>query len=152
MEDTFHITVNPVNDPATVDSQIVTVDEDGTLSITFTAHDPDLPDVHTVGFRITDATDHGTLVPLGPVSHDGSGTYTQQFRFTPSANYNGADGFQFKFMEWTGFDSGTNFTGTFAASSVYLADLDNDGDDDVAMSSYNSDPWHAYNQVYSERL
>ena len=34
VEDTFTVTVNPVNDPATVDSQIVTLDEDGTLSIT----------------------------------------------------------------------------------------------------------------------
>ena len=84
--DTFHLTVNPVNDVPVADPQSVATDEAATLAITLTGEDgdPELDQVLT--FAAVAGPSHGTLT-LDPAT--GSATYS------PDADYNGPDSFTF---------------------------------------------------------
>jgi hypothetical protein len=82
--DTVAITVSPVNDPPTADSQSVTTDEDTAKAITLTGSDIDTP-AGSFAFIIVSGPNNGTLTGTGA-----NRTYT------PNLNYNGPDSFTFK--------------------------------------------------------
>ena len=147
---TISIHVIPSNDAPTSQSQSVSVNEDDTLTITLTGYDVDHPAVTDVQFVLTSQVLHGTLTATGSVVQDSMDhtKYTQQYHYTPSANYNGSDNFQFKLMTlpqpWQGFGSGANISGTGVyAESVVLADVNHDGKLDLIEGNFGG-----VNKVY----
>jgi hypothetical protein len=141
-EQDFTITVTDVEEPPTVVSQTVTMNEDGSLLITVIGHDGDNPDPSLVHFTISDTVDQGQLVCSGPVISDGSGNYTQTFTYTPDHNYFGTDAFTFVFETpgggvWQGFDTGQDFgQGNEATLSVRLGDMNGDGSLDIVTGNW----------------
>jgi VCBS repeat-containing protein len=81
---TVYITVTPVNDRPVATAQSVTVAEDGSVTITLSGTDVETAAGSLVAAIGTQPT-HGTLTLV-------SGN---QYRYTPAANYNGADSFAF---------------------------------------------------------
>ncbi|MFM7322811.1 MAG: Ig-like domain-containing protein, partial [Armatimonadota bacterium] len=84
---TITVTVNPVNDAPTADSQSVATDEDTVKDIDLVAHDID---GDSLEYSIVNPPAHGTLTLLGATA-----------TYTPSANYNGPDSFTFKVNDGT---------------------------------------------------
>ncbi len=78
---TVEITVNPVNDVPTADSQSVSTDEDTALGITLTGSDVE---GSTLSFMVTSGPNHGTLSGTAP-----------DLTYTPDANFYGTDSFSF---------------------------------------------------------
>ena len=139
---TVSVTVNPVNDAPVVDAQSVSVNEDGTLTITVTGTDVDNPDAPYVSFEISAPVTHGTLVPVGPVVLASTAHYSQQFLYAPDSNYNAPDSFQFKMTSpvdgtLSGFSSSSQIgTDTDQTSSITLGDVNGDGKLDVVAGNY----------------
>jgi chitodextrinase len=79
---TVSLTINPVNDPPTADTQVVTTDEDNPVAITLTASDVDDA---LLTFIVISGPTNGTL----------SGTIPN-LTYTPGGNYDGPDSFTFK--------------------------------------------------------
>ncbi len=61
------------------DSQSVTLNEDGTLTITVTGSDAGDPDVGMVSFEVSSSVTHGILSAIGSVTRTSPGHYSQQF-------------------------------------------------------------------------
>jgi VCBS repeat-containing protein len=84
---TVTITVNAVNDPPVAEGQPVTTDEDTSVAVTLTASDVD-------GDGLT------FIVVTGPSNGSLSGT-TPNLTYTPNADFNGSDSFNFKVNDGT---------------------------------------------------
>jgi DNA/RNA endonuclease G (NUC1) len=80
---TVTITVDPVNDAPTANSQSVTTDEDTSQSITLSGSDLETP-AGALSYTITSGPSHGTLTGTAP-----------NLTYVPNANYNGPDSFEF---------------------------------------------------------
>jgi len=78
---TVDITVTSVNDAPAADPQTVAMNEDTAMAITLTGSDVE---GSTLAFSVTGGPSHGTL--------DGTGAVRT---YTPAANYNGPDAFEF---------------------------------------------------------
>jgi len=85
---TVSLTVTPVNDPPSVDSQSATTAEDVAKMLTLTSADIDGGDVLT--YFIVSGPSHGTLTGTGA-----------GITYTPTTNYNGFDSFTFKVNDGT---------------------------------------------------
>ncbi len=70
-----------VNEPPTANAQAVTTDEDVSAAITLTGADPNSD---TLSYRVTSGPSHGSLSGAAP-----------NLTYTPEANYNGPDVFEF---------------------------------------------------------
>ncbi len=78
---TVSITVNPVNDAPVADAQSASTNEDTAKVITLSGSDVD---GDALTFQVTGSPAHGTLSGTAP-----------NLTYTPAANYNGPDSFQF---------------------------------------------------------
>ena len=92
------ITVTAVNDLPEASGPVATttLNEDGTTSITVHGTDVDNPDLADVSFTVTSEVVHGTLVE-GDTSLVSDGHYSKVYTYTPDANFNGSDPFEFTF-------------------------------------------------------
>jgi VCBS repeat-containing protein len=81
---TVSLTVNPVNDKPTANSQSVTTNEDTPVAITLTGSDAETSAAN-LAFTIVGGPSHGTLSGTAP-----------NLTYTPASNYNGPDSFTFK--------------------------------------------------------
>ena len=81
-EASYNITINGVNDAPAADDQLQTIKEDGVLSSTLTATDKEN---NLLTYSLETAPAHGT------VEIAANGAYT----YTPNANWNGTDTFEF---------------------------------------------------------
>ena len=97
---TVTITVDPVNDVPVTNDDSATVDEDGSLSGNVSANDTPSADGGNVWSKSIDPV-HGTAT----VNRDGSYTYT------PDANYNGTDSFEYMI---------TDVDGSTSTATVYI--------------------------------
>ncbi|MEZ4508406.1 MAG: tandem-95 repeat protein, partial [Eubacteriales bacterium] len=88
----FTVTVSPVNDaPLAQDDQGITMDEDGVIEIDVLANDSDPADGDTLSISDAGAPEHGTtMIVLGKV------------RYTPDADYAGADSFTYEISDGNG--------------------------------------------------
>ncbi|MBP3966438.1 Ig-like domain-containing protein [Paenibacillus lignilyticus] len=82
---TVSITINPVNDKPVADAISFEVDEDGSYVGTFTGTDADETD--TLTYSVFSPPGHGTL--------SYSSMELNQFRYTPAADFSGADSFTY---------------------------------------------------------
>ena len=103
--ETASITVNPVNDQPTADSQSVAANEDTALPVTLTGSDVETPSGSLI-FNLTVQPLHGVL----------SGTGANR-TYTPAANYNGPDSFKFSITD-TGDGSSPALTSAEASVSI----------------------------------
>jgi serine protease len=100
------------NNPPVADNQQVTTDEDTSIFITLTATDPDND---LLAYSIVSGPSHGILTGTAP-----SVTYT------PNANYNGGDSFEFKTNDGTA-DSNiatVSITVNPATPTMHIASID----------------------------
>ncbi|HWW76037.1 MAG TPA: Ig-like domain-containing protein, partial [Pyrinomonadaceae bacterium] len=96
---TVSVTVTPANQAPTANDQSVTVDEDGSVTVTITASDPDST---LLMYALGDRPAHGTL----------STNDLRTFVYTPARDYNGPDGFTFTVTDGAGSTgSGVTVTG-----------------------------------------
>jgi len=129
-----------------VDSQTVTMNEDGTLTITVTGSDADDPHVSVVWFEVVSPVTHGTLTAVaGSLVKTSAGHYSEQFSYTPTHDYSGADSFQFVLKTasdpvWRGFQSPgwTVVSYSDNTKSVVLWDVNNDGNLDIVAGVYGA--------------
>ncbi|MBI5568946.1 MAG: VCBS repeat-containing protein [Desulfomonile tiedjei] len=129
-----------------VDSQNISVNEDGTLTITVTGSDADDPDVRLVTFEVTGPVDHGTLSVLGSVVKTSAGHYSQEFLYKPTSDYSGPDDFQFAMKTpadggWRGFAAGVGplivagfGDGIPVVLGIFTGDLNDDGHMDLVFT------------------
>jgi hypothetical protein len=103
--ETASITVNPVNDSPTADSQSTSTNEDIAKAITLTGSDTETPS-GSLAFVVTVLPAHGAL----------SGTGSSR-TYTPAANYNGPDSFRFTVTD-TGDGSSAALTSAEATVSI----------------------------------
>ncbi len=103
--ETASITVNPVNDAPTADSQSTATNEDTPLPVTLTGSDVETPSGSLI-FNISVPPTHGTL----------SGTGANR-TYTPNLNYNGPDSFKFTVTD-TGDGSSPALTSAEATVSI----------------------------------
>ena len=103
--ETALITVSPVNDQPTADSQSVAANEDTALPVTLTGSDVETPSGSLI-FNLTVQPLHGVL----------SGTGANR-TYTPAANYNGPDSFKFSVTD-TGDGSSPALTSAEATVSI----------------------------------
>src|SRR5439155_14078613 len=106
-EATVSITVSPVNDAPTANSQAVTTDEDAPKAITLTGSDLETPAASLI-FTVTSDPSYGSL----------SGT-AANLTYTPAANYNGSDSFKFKVTD-TGDGPSPALTSSEATVSITI--------------------------------
>ncbi len=124
---TVNITINPVNDDPVAVDDTFTVDEDNTLTEGVLGNDTDVDgDTLTVNTTPVSGPSNGTLT----LNADGS------FNYTPDANFNGMDSFEYEVSDGNGgMDTATV---TITVNSVNDAPVANDGsgttDEDVAFS------------------
>ena len=88
---TVTITITPVNDPPVAVTDNVTTAEDAALTVDARANDSD-PDGDTTSITAVGTAFHGTVVI------NGNGTLT----YTPAANYDGTDWFNYTLTDGTG--------------------------------------------------
>jgi CSLREA domain-containing protein len=106
-----HTTLVPgsLNSTPVAFDQSVSLNEDATLVITLQGQDPDgsnLTFVKSDGSAFpanpgTIATTNGTIGTFGSVSCNANGLCSQQVTYTPAANFNGSDTFNFKVNDGT---------------------------------------------------
>ncbi|HSK62871.1 MAG TPA: DNA/RNA non-specific endonuclease, partial [Pyrinomonadaceae bacterium] len=106
---TVNITVNPVNDVPTADSQSVTTNSNTAVSITLTGNDLETT-VANLTFEVTVSPAHGTL----------SGS-SANVTYTPNANYSGPDSFKFTVRD-TGDAAAAPATSAEATVSITVND------------------------------
>lgn len=104
-EATVSITVNPVNDAPSANAQSVTTDEDTPKAITLAGSDVETP-AASLTYQIVSQPSHGTLSGAAP-----------NVVYTPAADYNGADGFQFTVTD-TGDGASAALTSAPATVSI----------------------------------
>jgi hypothetical protein len=75
-----------------------TTNEDTSVVITLSGTDPD---DDNLTFTITDGPNNGTLTPLGATDCTAANTCTQQYTYSPNADYNGTDSFKFTVNDGT---------------------------------------------------
>jgi hypothetical protein len=102
-----NVTVNPVNDAPTANSQSVTTNSNTPVAITLTGNDLETADLV---FEVTVSPAHGSL--------SGSGA---NLIYTPNANYSGPDSFQFTARD-AGDGSAASLTSTAATVSITVND------------------------------
>ncbi len=103
---TVDITVTAVNDPPTADPQSVSTDEDTPLMITLTGSDKA---GDTLTFTIASPPGNGSL---GPITS--TGPFSATVDYTPNADYNGPDSFDFQ------VDDGNDLTEATATATVSI--------------------------------
>lgn len=98
--DSVGITVSAVNDAPTADTQSVTTDEDTAKTITLVGRDSEGDELT---FEIASDPAHGTLGAIGAPTCTGTTPKTCQadVTYTPAANYNGPDSFEFRVNDGT---------------------------------------------------
>jgi DNA/RNA endonuclease G (NUC1) len=106
---TVSITVNPVNDVPTADSQSVTTNSNTAVSITLTGNDFETAAENLI-FEVTLSPTHGTLF--------GSGS---SLSYTPDPDYAGPDSFKFTVRD-SGDDSAAPATSAEATVSITVND------------------------------
>jgi DNA/RNA endonuclease G (NUC1) len=99
------VTINPVNDAPSADSQAVTIGEDSPAGITLTGSDIETP-ASGLSFELASNPLHGTL----------SGTGANQ-TYTPNGNFSGTDSFTFKVTD-TGDGTSAALTSSEATVSI----------------------------------
>ena len=109
---TVDVTVNPVNDTPTANSQSVSTNGNTPLSITLTGSDLETPAANLI-FQVTSGPSHGSL--------SGSGA---SLTYTPALNYSGPDSFQFTVKD-SGDGSSAALTSTAAVVSITVNDTIN---------------------------
>lgn len=102
-----NVTVNPVNDAPSANSQSVTTNSNTPVAITLTGNDLETADLV---FEVTVGPAHGSL--------SGSGA---NLTYTPNTNYSGADSFQFTVRD-SGDGSTPPLTSTAATVSITIND------------------------------
>jgi Domain of unknown function (DUF4347)/FG-GAP-like repeat/Bacterial Ig domain len=136
VERTFTVNVSPVNDMPTADPGSYVTPYGTPIIFTVVGHDPDLHDATDAHFEIATPPIGGAVVASGALIHDGNGNYTQQFTYTPNANFYGDDSFEFTLNTpsgtWNAFpatsgdpigDSGDDYR----PYDMALVDLNDDG-------------------------
>ncbi|HEX2049383.1 MAG TPA: Ig-like domain-containing protein, partial [Actinomycetota bacterium] len=110
---TVNVNVTPVNDAPSAQSQNVNADEDTPKTITLQGSDAE---GSALSFSIVGGgPSHGSLGAIGTPSCTGN-TCTAQVTYTPAANYNGPDSFQFKVHDGS-LDSSNATVGISVAGS-----------------------------------
>jgi hypothetical protein len=104
-----NVTVNPVNDAPSANSQSVTTDSNTPVAITLTGSDLETAQGNLV-FEVTVNPAHGSL--------SGSGA---NLNYTPNTNYSGADSFEFTVRD-SGDDTASPLTSTAATVSITVND------------------------------
>ncbi|HEX8136386.1 MAG TPA: tandem-95 repeat protein [Pyrinomonadaceae bacterium] len=102
------VTINAVNDAPTANAQSVTTPEDTANSITLTASDVETP-AGSLVYTVTSGPAHGTLSGTAP-----------NLTYTPAANYNGPDSFQFTVTD-TGDGASPALTSAAATVSITVS-------------------------------
>ena len=110
------ITINGVNDAPTAGDQAVSTDEDTAVPVTLTGSDPE---GDTLTFIIVTPPAHGTLSGTGA-----------NLTYTPDANYNGPDSFQFKVND--GATDSNTATVSITVNSINDAPVANNGSGSTA--------------------
>ena len=135
---TFKVTARPAYDLPTggVDQSVVleagpSVYQD----ITFTGHDPEFFAAAKVKF-VTNYAGTGTLVAQGALTSLGGGDYSQVWRYTPNANYYGAETCQYSLSTPTGTWNGLQ---TGQGTEITKPDLTQDGTNDMQLADLNHD-------------
>lgn len=142
-----NVTVNPVSDPPEAALGLVFVQEDSSIDINLYGHDAD---GDPITWAITSGPTHGTLTNFDPAT--GAVTYT------PDADYNGADSFDYSVTAVDGTDTGglsisvneendppealddTASTDEDTAVTIDLAANDSDPDGDTLTYTIDTDP------------
>lgn len=108
---TMTINMTAVNDlpAATGPAATTSLNEDGTVSITVHGTDVDNLALADISFSISSDVSHGSLV-AGESALVSPGNYSKVYTYTPNANYNGFDSFQFTFTSRHGASLGTDTT------------------------------------------
>jgi endonuclease G len=130
---TVNVTVNPVNDGPTADSQSVNTDANTALAITLTGSDLETA-TGSLTFTVTTGPSHGVLSGTGP-----NRTYT------PAVNYSGPDSFTFTV---TDSGDGTSAPLTTSPATVSISVNDTVGPyltSSVAMTSISSPNSNLFN-------
>ena len=98
---TVTVTINPVNDPPTIDLQNLSTNEDVQKTITLTGSDVDT--ATRLSFAVTVNPFHGSLGAIGTPVCGGAlpNNCTAQVTYTPNLNYNGSDSFTFTVNDGT---------------------------------------------------
>ena len=120
---TFALTVTPVNDAPVANDQSVTTPEDVSVAVTLGASDAD---GDALTYKLTTLPAHGTLSVNGndiaAVPHVLGG---DTLRYTPAANFNGADAFRFSASDAS--ETSNEATVSIAVTPVNDAPVTNDG-------------------------
>ncbi|WP_415283121.1 Ig-like domain-containing protein [Candidatus Nitrososphaera sp. FF02] len=125
-EATASITITSVNDPPTVESWSVSVDEGDDVEITLEGSDPEGDELT---FSITDAPEHGTLSGTSP-----------NLVYTPAPGYSGDDSLEFAAYDGEEYsDPGTvDITVLAANSPPFAADVEAETEEDETVTLYLS--------------
>jgi DNA/RNA endonuclease G (NUC1) len=109
-ESTVNVTVEAVNDVPTADAQTVNTDEDTPANIVLTGSDVETSE-SGLDFTVTSGPAHGTLSGMGA-----------NLLYTPAANYNGPDSFQFTITD-TGDGTAQALTSAPATVSINVISI-----------------------------
>src|SRR5205085_1035691 len=104
------VTINPVNDAPTANTQSAVTDEDTSVSITLTGSDVETA-ASNLSFAVTVGPAHGTLTGTAP-----------HLTYVPNADYNGTDSFQFTVTD-TGDGASHALTSVPATVSITINPL-----------------------------
>ena len=135
------ITVNAVNDAPAATGPVATtsLNEDGSISITVFGTDVDNPALSDVSFTITSDVSNGIMVE-GDTSLVSAGHYSKVYTYTPDANFNGSDPFEFTFTTKSETSSANNTTSVVSVPITVTAVNDLPGaTGPVATTSLNED-------------
>jgi VCBS repeat-containing protein len=132
---TVTVTVSSVNDAPAASADSATVAEDGTVNVTVLANDTDADGDTLAVASVTQGT-HGA-VAINP---------DKTVKYTPAANYNGADSFTYTVSDGNGGTATATVTATVSsvndapAASADSATVAEDGTVNVAVLGNDSDP------------